>query len=190
MKKMFVPISMSVLLLLGACSSSDGEQSTRSGSVNDGEAANVNGAIDHGVDDKKVGFSLDGGEIEEASGVPAEEKEQILAVYKVYVDTLNEQDIDGYLNTLSPEDYDFEEERTFMEEQFSEYELNREVSNVTIVKYSDKEAQVFSNLKTSYKQLSTGFVSKQDGRQVTVFTKNGGDWKAASVHYIGDDGKK
>lgn len=189
MKKIFVPISMSVLLLLGACSS-DGEKSTGSGSVNDGEAANENGAIDHGVEDKKVGFSLDGGVIEEASGVPDEEKEQILAVYKVYIDTLNEQDIDGYLNTLSPEDYDFEEERAFMEEQFSEYELNREISNVTIVKYSDKEAQVFSNLNTSYKQVSTGLVTKQDGRQVTVFTKNGDDWKVASVHYIGDEGKE
>jgi hypothetical protein len=189
MKKMFVPISMSVLLLLGACSS-DGEKSTGSGSVNDGEVPNKNGAIDHGVDDKKVGFSLEGGEIEEASGVPAEEKEQILAVYNVYVDTLNEQDIDGYLDTLSPEDYDLDEERKFVEKQFSEYEINREVSNVTIVKYSDKEAQVFSNLKTSYKQISTGLVTKQDGRQVTVFTKNGGDWKASSVHYIGDDGKK
>ncbi|MBO0588860.1 nuclear transport factor 2 family protein [Sporosarcina sp. E16_8] len=189
MKKMFVPISMSFLLLLGACSN-DAEKSTGSGSVDDGEAANENGAIDHGVDDKKVGFSLEGGAIEEASGVPAEEKEQILAAYKVNIDTLNEQDIDGYLDTLSPKDYDFEEERAFMEEQFSEYELNREVSNVTIVKYSDKEAQVFSNLKTSYKQLSTGLVTKQDGRQVTVFTKNDSGWKAVSVHYIGDEGKK
>ena len=188
MKKIFVPIGMSVLLLLGACSNDEGN-STGGGSVNDGEVPNENGAIDHGVDDKKVGFSLDGGVIEEASGVPAEEKEQILAVYNVYIDTLNEQDIDGYLDTLSSEDYDFEKERAFMEEQFSEYELNREVSNVTIVKYSDKEAQVFSNLKTSYKQISTGLVTKQDGRQVTVFTKNDGDWKAASVHYIGDDGK-
>ncbi len=189
MKKMFVPISMSVLLLLGACSS-DAEKSNGSGSVDDGEATNENSAIDHGVDDKKVGFSLEGGAVEEVSSVPAEEKERILAAYKVNIDTLNEQDIEGYLETLSPKDYDFEKERAFMEEQFSEYELKREVSNVTIVKYSDKEAQVFSNLKTSYKQLSTGLVTKQDGRQVTVFTKNDGEWKAASVHYIGDDGKK
>ena len=189
MKKMFIPVSMSVLLLLGACSNDEGN-STGSGSVDDGEAANENGAIDHGVDDKKVGFSLEGGAVEEASGVSAEEKERILAVYNVYIDTLNEQDIEGYLDTLSPNDYDFEEERAFLEDQLSEYELNREVSNVTIVKYSDKEAQVFSNLKTSYKQLSTGLVTKQEGRQVTVFTKNDGDPKAASVHYIGDDGKK
>ena len=82
MKKVVVPLSMSVLLLLGACSSDEGK-STENGSVNDGEAANEYGAIDHGVDEKKVGFSLDGGAVEEASGVPAEEKEQILAVYNV-----------------------------------------------------------------------------------------------------------
>lgn len=189
MKKLFVPISMSVLLLLGACSSDEGK-STGSGSVNDGEAVNQNGAIDHGVDDKKVGFSLDGGAVEEASGVPAEEKEQILSAFNVYMDTLNKQDIDGYLNTLSAKDYDIEEERTVMKDLFSEYELNREVTNITIVKYSDAEAQVFSNLKTSYKQLSTGLETKPNGRQVTVFTKNDGDWKVASVHYIGDDEKK
>ena len=57
-----------------------------------------------------------GGAIEEASGVPAEEKEQILAVFNVYIDTLNEQDIDGYLDTLSTKDYDIEEERAFMED--------------------------------------------------------------------------
>ncbi len=99
MKKLFVPISMSVLLLLGACSSDEGK-STGSGSVDDGEAVNENGAIDHGVDDKKVGFNLDGGAVEEASGVPAEEKEQILAAFNVYIDTLNEQDIDGYLTYI------------------------------------------------------------------------------------------
>lgn len=189
MKKLFVPISMSVLLLLGACSS-DAEKSNGSGSVDDGEAMNENGAIDHGVDDKKVGFSLDGGAIEEASGVPAEEKERILSAFKLYMDKLNEQDVEGYLNTLSAKDYDIEEERTVMKDLFSEYELNREVTNVTLVKYSDTEAQVYSNLKTSYKQLSTGLETKPNGRQVTVFVKNEGDWKVSSVHYIGDDEKK
>jgi hypothetical protein len=189
MKKMFVPISMSVLLLLGACSNDEGK-SVENGSVNDGEAKNEYGTIDHGVDDKKVGFSLSGETVEEASGVPAEEKKQILAAFNVNIDTLNEQDIDGYLDTLSAKDYDLEEERVFMEDRFHEYDLNREASDITIVKYSDTEAQVFSNMTTSYKQLSTGLETKPSGRQVTVFTKNDGDWKVASVHYIGDDGQK
>ena len=40
------------------------------------------------------------------------------------------------------------------------------------------------------KQLSTGLETKPSGRQVTVFTKDDGDWKVASVYYIGDDRKK
>ena len=52
--------------------------------------------------------------------VPAEEKNKILAAFNLYMDTLNEQDIEGYLDTLSVKDYDIEEERAFMEEQFSE----------------------------------------------------------------------
>ena len=63
--------------------------------------------------------------------------------------------MDEHLAILSKNAYDIEEERIFMEEQFSEYSLNYEVSDVTIVKYSDQEAQVFSNMKMSYKQLST-----------------------------------
>lgn len=189
MKKMLVPISMLVLLLLGACSNDEGK-SNGNASVDDGEAVNENSAIDHGVDDKKVGFSLEGGAVEEASGVPTKEKEQILSAFNVYMDTLNEQDVEGYLDTLSAKDYDIEEERAVMNDLLSEYELNREVSNITIVKYSDTEAQVFSNLKTSYKQLSTGLETNPNGRQVTVFTKNDGNWKVASVHYIGDEEAK
>ena len=39
--------------------------------------------------------------IEEAAGVPAEEKEQILEVFDVYIDTFNEKDIEKYMDTLS-----------------------------------------------------------------------------------------
>jgi hypothetical protein len=77
-----------------------------------------------------------------------------------------------------------------MEEQFSEYSLNYEVSDVTIVKYSEQEAQVFSNMKMLYKQLSTGLETKPSGRQVTVFTKEDGEWKVTSVHHIPDGPKE
>ena len=64
--------------------------------------------------------------------------------------------------------------------------LIREVSDVTIVNYTDTEAQVFAKLKTSMKQLGSGLQTNQTGRQVTVFTKDNGEWKVASVHYVGD----
>ncbi|WP_318617925.1 nuclear transport factor 2 family protein [Sporosarcina sp. YIM B06819] len=189
MKRTVILLMMSMLLLLGACSKDEGRASN-SGSVDDGETTAGYGAIDHGVDDKQVGFNMMGGSIEEAAGIPTEEKEQVLAAFNTYIDTLNNQDIDAHLAILSKNAYDIEEERNFMEEQFGEYALHYEVSNVTIVKYSDEEAQVYANMKMLYKQLSTGLETKPSGRQVTVFTKEDGGWKVSSVHHIPDGPKE
>lgn len=189
MKKIVIFTVMSVLLILGACSKDEGNLSN-SGSADDGETTAGYGAINHGVDDKQVGFNMLGGSVEEAAGISAEVKEQVLAAFDRYIQTLNEQDVDAHLAILSKNAYDIEEERIYMEEQFSEYSLKYEVSNVTIVKYSDQEAQVFSNMKMSYKQLSTGLETSPSGRQVTVFAKEDGGWKITSVHHIPDGPKE
>ncbi|WP_172369939.1 nuclear transport factor 2 family protein [Sporosarcina jiandibaonis] len=190
MKKFYIAIMVGILLVLGACSA-DKENSSNHGSVDDGETATNNGAIDHGVDDKQVGFNMSGGMIEEAAGVPTAEKERILEAFSIYIDAFNEKDIDKYMGTLSKhsEVFDLEEEREYMEEQFEEYDLNREAADITIVQYSEQEAQVFAKLKTKIKQISSGLEFDQLGRQVTVFTKDDGNWKVSSIHYIGDEKK-
>ncbi len=189
MKKIVIFTAISVLLILGACSKDEGKPSN-SGSAADGETTAGYGTIDHGVDDKQVGFSMLGGSIVEATGIPKEEKEHILAAFNIYIDTLNEQDIDGHLATLSKNAYNLEEERIFIEELFSEYSLSREVSNVTIVQYSEKEVHVFSNMETLYKQLSTGLETNPSGRQVTVFIKEDGSWKVSTFRNMPDGPKE
>lgn len=187
MKKLQLSIILGIALILGACSGED-EKPAEQGSVDDGEAVNGYGSIDHGIDDKTVGFSLAGESIEEAENIPTAEREQILQAFDAYIAAFNEKDIDAYFVTLSEdtESFDLEEERIYMEDIFSEYDLNRVASEVTIVKYSETEAQVFAELQTSMKQLETGLQTNPTGRQVTLFTKDGDDWKVASVHYIGD----
>lgn len=187
MKKIQVLFVLAMILVLGACAG-DKETPSNSGSTDDGEAVNQNGAIDHGVEDKGVGFSMTGESIEEAEGVPAEEKIEILNAFEAYIETFNEKDIDKYMEILSKdtESFDLEEERAYMLEIFEEYDLNREASDMTIVKYSDSEVQLFAQLQTSMKQLSSGLETEQKGRQVTVLTKDKGDWKVASIHYVGD----
>jgi len=187
MKKIQVLFMLVMVLVLGACAG-DKETSTNSGSADDGEAVNQNGAIDHGVKDKGVGFSMAGESIEEAQGVPEEEKVQILEAFDVYIETFNEKDIDKYMETLSKdtESFNLEKERAYMMEIFEEYDLNRVASDMTIVKYTDSEVQVFAELQTTMKQLASGLETNQKGRQVTVLTKDEGDWKVASIHYVGD----
>ncbi len=191
LRKIVLFMIMSIILLLSACSKDEGT-SSGSGSTEDGEAVNKYGAIDHGVDENKVGFNMTGDAIEEATGISAEAKEQILAAFTIYIDTFNKKDIDSYIDTLSDstESFDKVEERTYMEEVFNAYDLDRRASDVTIVKYSESEAQVFANLNTSMKQLSSGLETNPSGRQVTVFTKDDGEWKVSAVHYLGDEVKK
>ena len=190
MKKFHILFLVALVLVLGACSS-DKEGSSTTGAADDGEATNGNGAIDHGVKDKGVGFSMTGESIEEVEGVPAADKEQILAAFDVYINTFNDQDVDGYLGTLSEqsESFDFEEQRKELETVFEGTDLKREASDETIVKYAENEAHVFSKLKTIEKQLSSGLEIEASGRQVTVFTKDDGDWKVAAIHYVGDQEK-
>lgn len=179
---------LALVLILGACSG-DKEDGATSGSVDDGEALNENGAIDHGVDENKIGFGLTDGTIEEAQNIPPAEKEEIMKMFETYIDAFNDKDIERFSDLLSEttESFDKEEERTYMEENFNEFDFERTASNVTIVKYSEKEAQVFSKLETLMKQISTGLETDSTGRQVTLLTKEDGEWKVASVHYIGDN---
>lgn len=187
-KKFRLSILFSALLALGACSSDTGN-SANHGSTDDGEAKNEYGTIDHGIDDKKVGFNVTGDTIEEAENVPAEEKEKIIIAFDKYIDTFNEKDIDAYMNTLSKhtESFDLEDERTYMTDIFSEYRLDRGASDVTITMYSETETHVFAKLETKLKELASEAEVTMNGRQVTVFTKDDGEWKITSIHYIGDD---
>lgn len=169
MKMVFAAIC--ALLLLSACADKGNDDSQ------------VEETTD---DDEKIGYSMTGGTIEEASGVPEDEKEAILAAFDKYISTFNDRDVEGYMDMIGSE-YDKEEEREFLEAHFENYEQLREPSNVTIVKYKEGEAQVFASINNQLKQLSTGFETSDEIRQVTVFTKEDDEWKVKSVHSIGEN---
>lgn len=189
MKKTVLYLLFVVVIVLSACSKNE-EDNGSQGSVNDGETSNEFGSIDHGVDENKVGFNLSGGEIEEAADVPKEEKEALVGAFDTYIHAFNAQDVNEYMGTLSknPKSFSIEEEQSYIEGVFAEYEISREATDVTIVKFeADKgEAQVFSNLDTKLKQKSSGLETNRSGRQVTVFTKEDGNWKVTSVYYMED----
>lgn len=183
MKKKMAVASMALALVLGACGNAD---DSNQNDPETGEPAPGSGAIDHGVDDNKVGFSMSGDKVEEAD-VPEEEKAEILAAFDTYIQTLNEGDVEGYLATLSPKGYDLDEERKATEEMLENTTMTREADNETIVKYKEDNAQLFSTLKTTFTDKETGVENIPEGRQVTVFSKEDGEWKVFSIHFIGDE---
>lgn len=184
MKKKLAAMSLAAVLVLGACNNSE---ETNPNDVDNGEKVPENGAIDHGIEDNQVGFSMSGDQVEEATNVPEQEREAIFKVFDAYIETMNKQDIDGYLKTLSENGYDLEEERVAAEDVFKSASVKRETDNATIVKYRENEAQVFATMKTTFTDLESGVENAPEGKQVTVFHKEDGEWKVFSIHFISNE---
>ncbi|CAM5191160.1 SnoaL-like protein OS=Ureibacillus acetophenoni OX=614649 GN=SAMN05877842_101174 PE=4 SV=1 [Ureibacillus acetophenoni] len=156
---------------------------------NDKEEQNVNLAeTEQVIEEGTVGFEIMGDNIEEVAGVPTEEKEAIIAAFDEYIASFNAKDIDRYVNTLSnnPQGFEVEEDMLVAEKIFEQYEISKVASDVTIVKYSENEAQVYSNILTDMTEIASGTELQDEGRQVTVFVKENGNWKVTSIYYIGN----
>jgi len=167
------------LFLLTACNNTDDSKKTE----------NMNASTESTEDTDAVGFEVFGDEIEEATNIPEEEEAAILAAFEEYVESFNAKDIDRYVQTLSknPKGFEYEEDINTAKQVFTEYSVNRVASDTTIVKYSEKEAQVYANLDIEMTEIETNTELASSGRQVTVFVKEEDDWKVTSVYYIGND---
>ena len=162
-------------LLLTACS--DKEETTKN-EITDEEST--------------IGFEVMGDEVAEAPDVPKDEEEQILAAFDEYIQSFNSKDIDRYVQTLSknPQGFNYEDDLETAKKAFEQYNIERTPSDVTIVKYSENEAQVFANLDIQMTELETDVELTSSGRQVTVFVKEDDAWKVTSVYYIGNDSQQ
>lgn len=142
--------------------------------------------------DNAVGFEMSGDKIEEAENIPEEEKEKVIAAFNEYIDAFNAEDISRYKNILSKnaEGFNYEEDIQAAQNAFKDYDIKKIPSDITVVKYSDEEAQVFSNIVTNMKETATDTQLSSSGRQVTVFVKEDGTWKVTSIFYIGDQTSK
>lgn len=116
----------------------------------------------------------------------------ILEAFDEYINALNVEEIDRYMETISknPEGFKYDEEQVFVSEIFEQFDIKRQVDNVTITKYTEEEAQVFANMNMHSFQLEKNVEHEIAGRQVTVFVKEDGDWKVTSVFYIENDNPK
>lgn len=185
MKKMI--LLASVLLLLSACSEDSGA-GDNANSVDDSNLTNENNAVDHGIEDKSAGFTMDSeGEIIEAE-VPKEEETAILAAYDEYIAAFNAEDLNRYMTVIAkePEGFDREEDQQALEEAFTAYDTKYTPSNKTIVKYSPDRAEVFAEIEVSVEALESGAKTEQSGRQVVIFKKENASWKVSGLHFIGN----
>ncbi|MFD1031232.1 DUF4440 domain-containing protein [Metaplanococcus flavidus] len=185
MKKMI--LATGLLILLAACSE-DNNAAENTNSAEDSNLQNKNGAVDHGMEDKSAGFTMDGdGEVLEAD-VPEEEAEAILAAHGEYIAAFNAEDMDRYMAVIAqePEGFDREEDQIALEEAFAAYDVTYSPSNETIVKYSPERAEVFAEISVTMSDTGSEEETEQSGRQVVIFKKEEDGWKVSGLHFIGN----
>ncbi|MCP2033355.1 ketosteroid isomerase-like protein [Planomicrobium sp. HSC-17F08] len=185
MKKIMIVLAL--MLTLAACSNSE-EATGNQNTADDGNSANENNAVDHGMEDKEVGFTLgDDGKVIQAD-VPKEEATAILAAYQEYIEAFNAEDLDRYMNVISenPEGFDREEDRKALEDTFATYDTTYKTSDETIVKYEENRAEVYATNIVTVKDPNSEKATEQSGRQVVVFKKEGNEWRVSSLHFIGN----
>lgn len=173
MKKWLMALFASVVL--AACGGNE-EDTTKQLSTED---------LDEVIDEGTVGFEIIDGDIEEATGVPEDEKKKIINAFEEYMNSFNDKDIERYKQTISKDatGFDYETEITEVEKVFNQYStIKRSAEDVTIVKYSNEEAQVFSNMKAEMIEKDTDIPLVGEARTVVVFVKEGDAWKVSSVH--------
>lgn len=193
---------MTVLLLTGTllAGCGDDEQQEAANSASDGEPANTATQETHTASDEQKNETTADEEsstkeksaaqtekvpIEEAENVPAEEKDAILAVLDKQVESFNNKDIDSYMATISqtPESFDYKEEKLYVQKVFETFEASMTPLNPVIIKYDEemKTANVFMNMKSTSKDMSTGKEVSQTTRQIMVFKKEEAGWKQISL---------
>lgn len=188
MKKMIVAAGL--VLALAACSNAE-EPSVNENTVEDGNSANENNAIDHGIDEdqeESAGFTVDDeGNVIEAD-VPEDKANVLLAAYEEYIAAFNSEDIDRYMKTIAqePDGFDREEDQAALTQAFEAYDTQYETTDETIVKYGEERAEVFATLSVNMKDANSDDAVQQQGRQVVVFKKENNEWKVTSVHFIGN----
>ena len=169
-------LAVLTLLMLAACSDKDEELTAE-------ERQKI-------IDDGTIGFEMADGNVTEAENIPADEEQAILAAFDEYIAALNAEDIERYMQIISkdPQGFDLEEDKEMAVEAFEKNNVQREVKDTVITKYSENEAQVYTNMTARLLEIETNAQFEDTRRQVTVFVKEDGEWKVTSIYaYSGDN---
>lgn len=185
MKKIWIAAALA--LALAGCSSAE-EPEQNSNTAEDGNASAGNNAIEHGIGDEEVGFTLDDEGNAQAAEVPEAEKAALLAAYQEYIEAFNAEDLERYMAIIAenPEGFDREEDKKALADAFATYDSTYETSDETVVKYEEERAEVYARIDVTMKDPNSDKSSSQSGRQVVVFAKEQGDWKVSALHFIGN----
>ncbi|MGM0843762.1 MAG: hypothetical protein ACQEUT_02210 [Bacillota bacterium] len=178
-KKFMIGLGVSSLLLAGCSNNEQGADETDKPEENAQEQTEENPPVD-----QKTVLLEEASKLEEAEDIPEEEEQAILDAFNEYIESFNDEDVERYMATLSetPVNFELEKEEEAVNNVFSKLDVRREASNVKIVNYSGKKADVYADLEVVTKDQEGDREATTTGKQLTIFQKTDDGWKVSMIH--------
>jgi ketosteroid isomerase-like protein len=135
----------------------------------------------------------DASALEEAEGIPDEDKTAINAAFDQYINAFNEEDFKTYMSVISktPVNFKYEDEERYVKQIFDSVDSKRTVDNVKIINYaSGKKADVYAEIKATTKDPNSDKEVTRSGKQVTVFHNKEDGWKVAAIFFLASEGEE
>jgi ketosteroid isomerase-like protein len=190
-KKIMIGLGVSSLLLAGCNNNEGSEENTDKPEENTQEEQTTEESANP-LEEQTAQILDDAAEMEEPADIPEEEKQAILDAFNEYIESFNDEDVERYMATLSetPVNFTLKEEEAAVNNVFSKLDVQREASNVKIINYQGKKADVYAELEVTTKDPNSDREATTTGRQLTIFQKTDEGWKVSLIRVMQDSGDK
>ncbi|WP_226675917.1 nuclear transport factor 2 family protein [Rossellomorea aquimaris] len=192
-KKIMLGIGMSTLLL-GACGADEEKKEEKETAKTEEVNPKEDPATDEAASlNQMTQVVEDSSALQEAEGIPEEEKTAINAAFNQYINAFNEEDFDSYMSVISktPVNFKYEDEERYVKQIFDSVDSKRSVDNVKIINYAaGKKADVYAEIKATTKDPNSDKEVTRSGKQVTVFHKKEDGWKVAAIFFLATEGEE
>jgi ketosteroid isomerase-like protein len=193
-KKIMLGIGMSTLLL-GACGADEEKKEEKDTAKKTEEVSpSEDPATDEAASlNQMTQVVEDASALEEAEGIPDEDKTAINAAFDQYINAFNEEDFKTYMSVISktPVNFKYEDEERYVKQIFDSVDSKRTVDNVKIINYaSGKKADVYAEIKATTKDPNSDKEVTRSGKQVTVFHNKEDGWKVAAIFFLASEGEE
>ncbi|MBN8193776.1 hypothetical protein JI667_16620 [Bacillus sp. NTK074B] len=192
-KKIMLGIGISTLLL-GACGADEEKKVEKDTAKTEEVSPQEDPATDEAASlNQMTQVVEDASALEEAEGIPEEDKTAINAAFNQYITAFNEEDFDSYMSVISktPVNFKYEDEERYVKQIFDSVDSKRSVDNVKIINYAaGKKADVYAEIKATTKDPNGDKEVTRSGKQVTVFHKKEDGWKVAAIFFLASEGEE
>lgn len=181
-------------LLLGACGADEEKKVEKDTAKTEEVSPQEDPATDEAASlNQMTQVVEDASALEEAEGIPEEDKTAINAAFNQYITAFNEEDFDSYMSVISktPVNFKYEDEERYVKQIFDSVDSKRSVDNVKIINYAaGKKADVYAEIKATTKDPNGDKEVTRSGKQVTVFHKKEDGWKVAAIFFLASEGEE